>query len=117
MINIYRGKGEIYQRKNMSIFWVDGIYLQARMESEKNCILVIVGVDEYGKKEVVAIDDGFRKSKESWQGLLLDLKSRGLKHAPKLAIGDGALGFWGAKQKSILIRYISVVGFIIRLIF
>jgi transposase-like protein len=66
------------------------------MESEKNCILVIVGVDEYGKKEVVAIDDGFRESKESWQGLLLDLKGRGLKHAPKLAIGDGALGFWSA---------------------
>ena len=77
-------------------FWVDGIYLQARMESEKNCILVIIGVDEYGKKELVAIDDGFRESKESWQGLLLDIKSRGLIHSPALAVGDGALGFWGA---------------------
>ena len=83
-------------KKKYVYFWADGVYLQARMESEKNCILVIVGVDEYGKKEVVAIDDGFRESKESWQGLLRDLKSRGLKHAPKLAVGDGALGFWGA---------------------
>jgi transposase-like protein len=91
----------LWQRRDLSkkkyvYFWVDGIYLQARMESEKNCILVIIGVDEYGKKEVVAIDDGFRESKESWQGLLLDIKSRGLIHAPALAVGDGALGFWGA---------------------
>ncbi len=63
------------------------------MESEKNCILVIVGVDEYGKKEVVTIDDGFRESKESWQGLLLDIKSKSLVRAPALAVGDGTLGF------------------------
>ena len=91
----------LWQRRDLSkkkyvYFWVDGIYLQARMESEKNCILVIIGVDEYGKKELVAIDDGFRESKESWQGLLLDIKSRGLIHSPALAVGDGALGFWGA---------------------
>jgi transposase-like protein len=66
----------LWQRRDLSkkkyvYFWVDGIYLQARMESEKNCILVIIGVDEYGKKEVVAIDDGFRESKESWQGLFI----------------------------------------------
>jgi len=83
-------------KKKYVYFWADGVYLQARMESEKNCILVIVGVDEYGKKELVAIDDGFRESKESWRELLLDLKSRGLVYAPKLAVGDGALGFWGA---------------------
>ena len=58
------------------------------MESEKNCILVIIGVDEYGKKELVAIDDVFRESKESWQRLLLVIKSRGLIHAPALAVGD-----------------------------
>ena len=91
----------LWQRRDLSkkkyvYFWVDGIYLQARIESEKNCILVIIGVDEYGKKELVAIDDGFRESKESWQGLLLDIKSRGLIHSPALAVGDGALGFWGA---------------------
>lgn len=83
-------------KKRYVYFWADGVYLQARMESEKNCILVIIGVDEYGKKELVAVDDGFRESKESWQGLLFDLKNRGLTHAPKLAVGDGALGFWGA---------------------
>ena len=91
----------LWQRRDLTkkkyvYFWVDGIYLQARMESEKNYILVIIGVDEYGKKELVAIDDGFRESKESWQGLLLDIKSRGLIHSPALAVGDGALGFWGA---------------------
>jgi transposase-like protein len=96
MINICYGKDEIYQRRNMSTSGLMGIYLQARMDSEKNCILVIIGVDEYGKKELVAIDDGFRESKESWQGLLLDIKSRGLIHSPALAVGDGALGFWGS---------------------
>lgn len=83
-------------KKRYVYFWVDGVYLQARMESEKNCILVIIGADEYGKKEVIAIDDGIRESKESWSSLLLDLKSRGLSYAPKIAVGDGSLGFWGA---------------------
>lgn len=82
--------------KKYVYFWADGVYLQARMESEKNCILTIIGADEYGKKEVIAIDDGIRESKESWNNLLLDLKSRGLSYAPKIAVGDGALGFWGA---------------------
>lgn len=90
-----------WQRRDLSnkhyvYFWADGVYVQARQEEEKNCLLVIVGVDEYGKKELVAINDGFRESKESWKDLLLDMKDRGLKGAPKLAIGDGALGFWGA---------------------
>lgn len=76
-------------------FWADGVYLQARMESEKNCILVIIRVDEYGKKELVAVDDSFRESKENWRRLLL-LKNRRLTHAPKLAVRDGALGFWEA---------------------
>ena len=59
-------------------------------------MLVIVGADEYGNKELVAMCDGFKESKESWCDLLLDLKSRGLSYQPHLAIGDGALGFWGA---------------------
>jgi putative transposase len=82
--------------KEYAYMWVDGVYLKARMESEKNCILVIIGADKNGKKEIVAINDGFRESKESWRDLLLDLQSRGLKSSPKLAVGDGALGFWGA---------------------
>lgn len=82
--------------KKYVYFWADGIYLQARMESSKNCILVIIGADDVGNKEIVAIEDGFRESKESWSSLLLDLKKRGLTYAPKIAVGDGALGFWGA---------------------
>ena len=59
-------------------------------------MLVIIGADANGRKEIVAINDGFRESKESWRNLLLDLKERGLNFSPKIAIGDGALGFWGA---------------------
>ncbi|WP_412754187.1 transposase, partial [Legionella londiniensis] len=77
-------------------FWVDGIYLQARMEESKECVLVIIGVDERGQKDLIAMEAGYRESKESWLTLLRDLKSRGLHQSPKLAVGDGALGFWGA---------------------
>lgn len=77
-------------------FWADGIHLQARMEGSSECVLVIIGVTEQGKKELLAMEGGHRESKESWRDLLLDLKHRGLKEAPKLAVGDGALGFWGA---------------------
>jgi transposase-like protein len=82
--------------KHYVYFWVDGIYLEARMESEKSCVLVIIGADSSGKKELVGLVDGFRESKESWRSLLINLQERGLQHGPKLAIGDGALGFWGA---------------------
>jgi transposase-like protein len=82
--------------KNYVYFWVDGIYLEARGESEKRCILVIIGANENGKKELVALTDGFRESKESWLWLLRDLRDRGLKSFAKLAIGDGSLGFWAA---------------------
>lgn len=82
--------------KEYVYWWIDGIYLEARMEDAKSCILVIIGADKHGKKELIAMVDGFRESKLSWSNLLLDLKSRGLDSGPKLAIGDGALGFWGA---------------------
>lgn len=85
-------------KKRYVYFWVDGVYLQARME-EKQCILVIVGADEFGNKEVVSVTDGFRESEQSWSEVLLDLKSRGLVMGPKLAVGDGALGFWKALHK------------------
>lgn len=90
-----------WQKRDLSdkkyiYFWADGIYLVARSEEAKSCVLVIVGVLEDGTKELVAINDGFRESKQSWRELLLDLQSRNLKYEPKLAIGDGALGFWGA---------------------
>lgn len=69
------------------------------MAEEKQCVLVIVGADEYGRKELLAMTDGFRESTESWRELLLDLRRRGLKQDPKLAIGDGALGFWTALRE------------------
>lgn len=85
-------------KKRYVYFWADGIYLQVRME-EKQCILVIVGADEFGNKEVVSVTDGFRESEPSWTEVLLDLKSRSLVMGAKLAVGDGALGFWKALHK------------------
>lgn len=79
--------------------WADGVYFKPRMAEEKQCVLVIVGADEYGHKELLAMTDGFRESTQSWRELLLDLKRRGLKQDPKLAIGDGALGFWTALRE------------------
>ena len=74
--------------------WADGIYTNVRAE-ERRCILVLVGCDVHGRKNFLAIEDGFRESTESWKALLLSLKDRGLA-AVRLAIGDGALGFWAA---------------------
>lgn len=84
--------------KRYVYFWADGIYFNVRMD-DKQCLLVIVGATADGVKELVAIEGGFRESELSWTELLLDLKSRGLTHGPKLAIGDGALGFWKALRK------------------
>ncbi len=75
--------------------WVDGVHFNIRLEEDRLCVLVVVGVRLDGTKELVAIRDGYRESKESWADLLRDLKRRGMT-APVLAIGDGALGFWGA---------------------
>ncbi len=81
-------------------FWADGIYFQPRMEHDKQCILVIIGADEHGRKDLIAISDGYRESAQSWREVLLDLKRRGLEAAPKIAVGDGALGFWTALRES-----------------
>jgi putative transposase len=75
--------------------WVDGIHLKVRLEADKVCLLVIIGVRADGRKELVALADGFRESSESWADLLRDAKRRGMR-APVLAVGDGALGFWKA---------------------
>ena len=81
-------------------WWADGIHTGLRSEqSTGQCLLVIIGVTPEGRKERVAIADGFRESKESWQQLLLDLKARGLKAGPLLATGDGAMGFWAALEE------------------
>ena len=76
--------------------WADGIYLQARLEDEKQCILVLIGATPEGKKELIGFTDGARESAQDWRELLLDLKARGLTSAPKLAVADGGLGFWKA---------------------
>jgi len=85
--------------KRYVYFWVDGIYFNVRLEDDRSCILVVMGATADGKKELVAVQDGYRESEQSWRELLLDLKARGLAEAPKLAIGDGALGFWAALRK------------------
>lgn len=79
--------------------WVDGIYFNVRSDDAKQCILVIIGAKDTGEKEFIAIEDGYRESEQSWYEVLLDLKDRGLTIAPKLAIGDGAMGFWAALVK------------------
>ena len=92
-----------WQRQDLSskryvYWWADGIYSKVRMD-DKLCLLVIIGVTESGLKELVAVHDGYRESAASWEEVLLSLRQRGLPSAPKLAIGDGALGFWGALSK------------------
>ena len=82
--------------KRYVYFWVDGIHFNIRLEEERQCILVVMGATAEGKKELIAIQDGYRESEQSWLELLLDLKARGLTQDPELAIGDGALGFWKA---------------------
>jgi putative transposase len=76
--------------------WADGIHLQARLEDEKQCILVIIGATPEGRKELVGFTDGARESAHDWRTLLLDLRRRGLDVQPELTIADGALGFWKA---------------------
>ena len=82
--------------KSYVYVWADGVYLQARLEDEANCILVIIGATPEGKKELLGFVDGARESAHDWRALLLDLKRRGLSMAPKVAVADGALGFWKA---------------------
>ncbi len=80
-------------------WWADGIYFNVRLDPERPCLLVIMGTLEDGTKELVAVWDGMRESKASWLEVLRDLKARGIKEAPKLAVGDGALGFWAAVEE------------------
>lgn len=79
--------------------WADGLYFNVRLEKDRPCVLVLMGATAEGKKELIAVWDGHRESKASWQTVLRDLKRRGLTDAPHLAIGDGALGFWAALRE------------------
>jgi transposase-like protein len=91
---------EAFQKRDLSdrdyvYVWADGVHFRIRLEEDRLCALVMIGVRPDGTKELVAIEDGYRESTESWAGLLRSLKRRGMR-APVLAVGDGALGFWKA---------------------
>jgi len=101
---IWEQEHEAWDRRSLEgkryvYIWADGIYFNIRSDDARQCILVIIGVTEQGRKEFIAIEDGYRESEQSWSEVLLRLKSQGLKHGPKLAVGDGALGFWKALSK------------------
>ena len=90
---------DAWQKRDLSArryvyVWADGVYLQARMEDNAVCMLVLIGATPEGKKELVGFQTGVRESAQSWRELLIDIKQRGLEIAPDLAVGDGALGFW-----------------------
>jgi putative transposase len=101
------GEYEAWSKRDLSdkhyvYVWADGIYAKVRLEDDANkkqCLLVLMGATADGKKELIAVLDGYRESEQSWRELLLDLTQRGLQHAPKIAVGDGALGFWAALRK------------------
>jgi len=82
--------------KRYVYLWADGIHFNVRLEEDRTCILVLMGATADGHKELIAVQDGYRESEQSWKGLLLDVKRRGLTVDPALATGDGALGFWKA---------------------
>jgi putative transposase len=97
----WQAEYERWQRRDLSArryvyLWADGVYLQARMEDHSECILVLVGATPEGRKELVGFQVGARESAQSWRELLIDVKQHGLRIAPEVAVGDGALGFWKA---------------------
>jgi transposase-like protein len=97
----WQAEYERWQARDLSArqyvyLWADGVYLQARMEDQAECILVLIGATPEGKKELIGFVAGVRESAQSWRELLVDVKRRGLSIAPKIAVGDGALGFWKA---------------------
>ena len=94
------GEYQAFRRRDLSecdfiYVWVDEIHFNIRLEDDRLCTLVVLGVRSDGTKELVAIEDGYRESAESWSSVLRDLRRRGLR-APVMAVGDGALGFWSA---------------------
>ena len=98
---VWQREYEQWNRRDLSrsryvYWWVDGIYFNVRLDTDRQCLLVIIGATADGTKELVAITDGFRESADSWRSLLRELKQRGLTQGPAAATGDGALGFWVA---------------------
>ena len=92
------GKRDLSKKRYVYV-WADGLYCNVRFEDARLCLLVLIGARADGKKELIAVEDGYRESEQSWWELLRDLHSRGLTMEPKLATGDGALGFWKALAK------------------
>ncbi len=86
------------ERHEYVYVWVDGVHFNIRLEDDRLCTLVMIGVRPNGEKELLAVEDGYRESAESWKTLLGDLNRRGLA-APVVAVGDGALGFWAALRE------------------
>jgi transposase-like protein len=102
---VWEGEYEEWSKRSLEgkeyvYVWADGIYCNIRLgEGDRQCLLVVIGATKDGKKELLAVMDGYRESEQSWMELLRDLQRRGLAVAPKLAVGDGALGFWAAVAK------------------
>ncbi|MCA1676737.1 MAG: IS256 family transposase, partial [Actinobacteria bacterium] len=99
----WRGEARVFAARDLSgvdyvYLWADGIHVNIRLEEHKLCLLVMIGVRADGRKELIALTDGYRESVESWADLLRDCARRGMR-APVLAVGDGALGFWGALRE------------------
>jgi len=86
-------------RDRIVYLWIDGLYINVRLEDSRHCLLVVIGLTEDGEKRFLAIEDGYRESEQSWNEVLTKLKAKGMTEAPELAIGDGALGFWKALAK------------------
>jgi putative transposase len=102
--SIWKPEYETWQKRDLSqkhycYVWVDGVHFQIRIGEERLCVLVAIGATEDGKKELIAVEGGYRESSESWGALLRDLKARGLVD-PRLFVGDGALGFWKAARNT-----------------
>jgi putative transposase len=94
-----RWQGRDLSARRYVYVWADGVCLQARMESQAACMLVLIGATPEGRKELVGFQVGVRESAQSWRELLVEVKRRGLAIAPELAVGDGALGFWKALEE------------------
>ena len=102
---VWEAEYEAWNKRDLSdkqyvYVWADGVHFNVRLEDDRTCILVLMGATAEGTKELIAVVDGYRESEQSWTTLLLDVKARGLSIEPKLAIGDGALGFWKALAKA-----------------
>jgi transposase-like protein len=102
--SVWEGEHQAWARRSLAgkhyvYVWADGVHFNIRLEEGRQCILVLMGATADGKKELIAIADGYRESEQAWRELLLDCKARGLEIEPSLAIGDGALGFWKAMRQ------------------